>query len=449
MAKRALIVDDSRSARVILGRMLEGYGLLVDSSESAEQGLEYLRQSRPDVIFMDHLMPGMDGFQAVQAIKGNPDTAMIPVIMYTSQEGDLYLSQARALGAVGVLPKTVKQADVSKVLYQLRLLPERRESRVVAANDDVGPTVEVEVPRRPPQIGELETAVRNAIAPILQEHNSEMRRFVSASLDTFARRLASEHNTQPPPVTIATAEPAVSEAASAAASNRRWSLAASIIALALLPTLVLAVLYTRTMESTREIMQANARLSSTVEDQQTQITALRTAASETASTAAAARQATATTIRPEPVPYGEVPLAGTRLERLRELIADLKADGFTGKILVNSYTGDFCLIGNGFEGYSLASDDLPFKRCDVVGNPYDEDMTAAQRESVAFANMLSSLRGESSDFISVEVQHLGRKPAVSYPNPNQDKLTAGEWNKAAIANNRVEFITQPAGQVSE
>ena len=133
MTKRALIVDDSRSARVILSRMLEGYGLQVDSSESAEHALEFLRQTRPDVIFMDHLMPGMDGFQAIQAIKGNPDTAMIPVVMYTSQEGELYVSQARALGAVGVLPKTVKQADVSRVLYQLRLLPERREARAAAA----------------------------------------------------------------------------------------------------------------------------------------------------------------------------------------------------------------------------------------------------------------------------------------------------------------------------
>jgi len=43
MTKRALIVDDSRSARVILSRMLEGYGLQVDSSESAEHALEYLR----------------------------------------------------------------------------------------------------------------------------------------------------------------------------------------------------------------------------------------------------------------------------------------------------------------------------------------------------------------------------------------------------------------------
>src|SRR3954469_21873269 len=132
--KRALIVDDSRSARVILGRMLEGYALQVDSSESAELALEYLRQTKPDVIFMDHLMPGMDGFQAIQAIKSDPGTATIPVVMYTSQEGELYVSQARALGAVGVLPKTVKQADVSRVLYQLRLLPDRRDGRVATVS---------------------------------------------------------------------------------------------------------------------------------------------------------------------------------------------------------------------------------------------------------------------------------------------------------------------------
>src|SRR6187431_1245946 len=162
MSKRALIVDDSRSARVILSRMLEGYGLEVDSSESAEAALEFLRQARPDVIFMDHLMPGMDGFQAIQAIKGNPDTATIPVVMYTSQEGELYVSQARALGAVGVLPKTVKHADVSRVLYQLRLLPERREGRAPVAtvtHQDGSAAVQIE-PARPSGGGDVESMIR-------------------------------------------------------------------------------------------------------------------------------------------------------------------------------------------------------------------------------------------------------------------------------------------------
>ena len=125
--KSALVVDDSKSARVILSRMLEKYDIEVDMAESAEQAIEYLKGNRPDAIFMDHLMPGMDGLQAVKAIKGNPQTAMIPIMMYTSQEGELYVGQARALGAMGVLPKQVRPVDVSKVLYELHLLPDRRD----------------------------------------------------------------------------------------------------------------------------------------------------------------------------------------------------------------------------------------------------------------------------------------------------------------------------------
>src|SRR5882672_9475536 len=126
-AKRALIVDDSKSARIVLSRMLQKYSIDVDTAESAETAISYLAHHRPDVIFMDHLMPGMDGFQAVQAIKNNPLTATIPIMMYTSQEGELYVGQARALGAMGVLPKQVRPVDVSKVLYELHLLPERRD----------------------------------------------------------------------------------------------------------------------------------------------------------------------------------------------------------------------------------------------------------------------------------------------------------------------------------
>ena len=130
--KRALIVDDSRSARLFLARILEKHDIEVDSVESAEAAIGYLASRRPDVIFMDHMMPGMDGFQAVQAIKNDPRTATIPIMMYTSQEGEVYLGQARALGAIGVLPKQIKPADVSKVLYQLHLIVDRRQR---GAND--------------------------------------------------------------------------------------------------------------------------------------------------------------------------------------------------------------------------------------------------------------------------------------------------------------------------
>src|SRR5438270_7194918 len=187
-AKRALIVDDSKSARVFLARALEKYDIDVDAAESAEAAIEYLSSNRPDVIFMDHLMPGMDGFQAVQAIKNNPRTATIPIMMYTSQEGELYLGQARALGAVGVLPKQIKQADVSKVLYQLHLVTDRRrteQSTFTAVNASGGNS---EVQALPDLAAIAAAADPNAPLALttasLREQFAELRRALVAGVDT-------------------------------------------------------------------------------------------------------------------------------------------------------------------------------------------------------------------------------------------------------------------------
>src|SRR5215472_9780684 len=188
-AKRALIVDDSKSARLFLARILEKYEIDVDSAETAEAAIEYLASHRPDVIFMDHLMPGMDGFQAVQAIKNNPRTATIPIMMYTSQEGELYLGQARALGAVGVLPKQIKPTDVSKVLYQLHLVPDRRSSEQTSFRP-------VSVPANEPVAEEASSAASPTPKVLtetsLREQFAELRRALVAGIDTQTDRITAE-----------------------------------------------------------------------------------------------------------------------------------------------------------------------------------------------------------------------------------------------------------------
>ncbi|HEY5760581.1 MAG TPA: response regulator [Steroidobacter sp.] len=449
MIKRALIVDDSRSARVILSRMLEGYGLEVDSSESAEAALEFLRQARPDVIFMDHLMPGMDGFQAIQAIKGNPDTATIPVVMYTSQEGELYVSQARALGAVGVLPKTVKHADVSRVLYQLRLLPERREGRAVAAvaHQEGSAAVQIE-PVRPSGGNDVESMIRHAVAPLLKEQSAEMRRFVLASLEAFARRIAPENRPATVPAqtpVAATTEqptPADQQTQTIVLRQSRWPLVAGVAAIALIPTLILLLFYTKELETSQALRGAVDTLQSTIDGQQAQLTTLQKSIESGQSAAAAVEKANNVTA--ETVPYGEAPLSGARLERLREMLAQLRDSGFKGKVKIATFVGEFCLTGNGIEGYSMATEDLPMKRCDLVGNPFEDSLPSAQRQSLAFANLVSSLRPDGG--LTVEVAHEGRRPSTPYPTADQlARVTAGEWNRIAAQNNRVEFATQPAG----
>jgi CheY-like chemotaxis protein len=103
--RHVLVVDDSKSARLMLRKMLQGFGLTVDTVESAEEALNYLRSQRPDAIFMDHTMPGMDGLTAVRRIHADPETTAIPVAMYTSKDEPAYRSEAYAAGAMDVLIK--------------------------------------------------------------------------------------------------------------------------------------------------------------------------------------------------------------------------------------------------------------------------------------------------------------------------------------------------------
>jgi len=219
-AKRALVVDDSKSARAFLSRILERHEIAVDAAESAEAAIEYLARNKPDVIFMDHMMPGMDGFQAVQTIKNNPRTSAIPILMYTSQEGDLYLGQARALGAEGVLPKQIKQADVTRLLFQLRLVTDRRGDddqttfarvapELVPANESaivVTPPADAAPPpdaaaSPPPGSGgadftqllpQMSLEIRAAIDGSLQKELAALRGYLRTSFDSHAERLQGD-----------------------------------------------------------------------------------------------------------------------------------------------------------------------------------------------------------------------------------------------------------------
>ena len=458
-AKRALVVDDSKSARAFLSRLLEKHNLDVDTAESAEEAIEYLNRHRPDVIFMDHLMPGMDGFQAVQAIKNNPRTATIPILMYTSQEGELYLGQARALGAVGVLPKQIKPADVSTVLHQLHLAEDRRDPARAAAYDgeerrtgqgaltplsadalmDPGPpgddTSEYEIH---PAVAA--TASRSALpasseVAALREEVGELRRLVVTGIDGQTERLLGEIRQ-----IVADAQ----QAADASPATRDWrGTLFAIVATAV--AIVLAVLWLRGEVERRALEMQVAQLSST----HTALVAEPAGASpaEAAASPSVAPAAEETRRVPVPaspsvmlVPYGESPLGGARVERLRTLLNQLADSGFQGTVDVQSFPGRFCLAGNASEGYSLAAEATPTSQCELIGNPGDE---AAQRESLPFANMLAEFRKAHGaitlNFTTGSADQMQR----FYPDAGARVVTAGEWNAAASLNNRIEVRWRP------
>jgi CheY-like chemotaxis protein len=392
----------------------------------------------------------------VQAIKSDPQTATIPLMMYTSQEGELYVSQARALGAVGVLPKTVRPVDVSRVLYQLHLLPDRRQHRSAlfdgsaarmlpadvpaAANGDGAPGASRDEQAGPPAalaalpsagLVELQSNLRQAMQQQFRDQLVEQRRFTVATVEALGRRISAELRDSlsklPPPPTLEI-PPAPPPA--------RWPVAVAAL-LAAVPALVLGALLWRALDAnrdaTREIAGLKARPAA-----KAQIASATPVGSAAKATTPGRKGSTVV----EFLPYGEPPFDGARLERLRAIASELETEGFRGRILAESFVGDFCLTGNAYEGFSVAEPDLPLSKCALVGNPHDDGLSPAQRQSVAFANFTAGLRQRTNGAIVVEVMNGGRSDPVQYPE-QREGMTAGQWNGVATQNNRVEFRVIP------
>lgn len=117
--KTVLVVDDSKSARFALRRELESRGYHVDTADGAEEAYAYLRSNRPLVVFLDHIMPGIDGLQALEHLKADGATAALPVVICSSNDEAAFLAEARAKGACDMLQKPPQPEHLTRILQAL------------------------------------------------------------------------------------------------------------------------------------------------------------------------------------------------------------------------------------------------------------------------------------------------------------------------------------------
>jgi twitching motility two-component system response regulator PilH len=81
-----LIVDDSPTETHVLTSMLEKNGFTVSTASSGEEGIDKAKSEKPDLILMDVVMPGMNGFQAARQISTEPETQAIPIIIVSTKD---------------------------------------------------------------------------------------------------------------------------------------------------------------------------------------------------------------------------------------------------------------------------------------------------------------------------------------------------------------------------
>jgi len=114
--KKALVVDDSKVAHLTLRKLLLERGIEVDWVGSGEDCVKYLEGKRPDVIFMDVMMPGMDGFETSRTITNQHPGDVAPIIMCSANATDEDKRDARDSGAVSFLSKPYTPEQLDSVL---------------------------------------------------------------------------------------------------------------------------------------------------------------------------------------------------------------------------------------------------------------------------------------------------------------------------------------------
>ena len=143
-----LIVDDNQSARETLVAMLEGENYDLHLAKDGLQALHMLEQLQPDLILLDVMMPGMDGFEVCRRIRSTPQLAEVPIIMLTALDDRASLVRGIEAGADDFLSKPADRREMTARvrtitrLNRYRTLMEQRENirrmaeRVVAAQEE-------------------------------------------------------------------------------------------------------------------------------------------------------------------------------------------------------------------------------------------------------------------------------------------------------------------------
>lgn len=458
--KHALIVDDSRIAQVKLRKMLARYDLEVTCVNSAEEALSYLSYKLPAVVFMDHMMQGMDGFEALRVIKSNPDTAMVPIIMYTSKTGDLYVGQARALGAIDVLTKDViEPSNLDRVLEGVKIYPKfTSEADTITKSRPAEPAS----PARPVSGNEAdETSIlaidrlRSQIARMLEIHIVRIKQEIGDSNKLFMKRLFREiqevksrqQPTPPPPLPVTSPAMDMPPGNVKSRDNSKWLwafLALSLVAM----SLIIYQLYQT--KRNQEMLAGNySRLNEFIETKYDEVVQTNRALQKNVAGEKALPNpnllydALAWSVnRNNLFSFGQQALGEEQLNIISSLVGFLHTANFTGTISADVHFGNFCLTVDDSGRFVMPPTDMPVSKCQFIPSR-ESDYALEDQQSWPFLNFLLTSPILQDGKIRIDMESHGiEDPPFEYPSLS-NITKAGEWNQVAQMNQRVVWDIIP------
>jgi len=109
--KKILIIDDSPALLELYEYNLKAAGFVAEKAEDGKEGLQKTKEGKPDLVILDLLMPGKDGFDYLREKNGDEEIKNIPVVVLTNLDGKEDIEKARELGAIGYCVKYQNTAE--------------------------------------------------------------------------------------------------------------------------------------------------------------------------------------------------------------------------------------------------------------------------------------------------------------------------------------------------
>ena len=442
--KKALIVDDSKSACLVLKRMLKEFALDVDTVESAFEALKYLENHQPDVIFMDHMMPGMDGFEAIKHIKINPKTAVIPIMMYTSRSGDVYLSQAQELGAVGIIPKTISPVGLKASLFKLGLIDDRRIESTLVFDEPVTNKDDKQVIKKSTatQYSDYDTFL-DELQRLMDDQTVELHKSMWLGVESVSHEIFNRLNGE--------LGKQFEKTQQALQANNKMSWPFYIVSALLVLSIVFNVrLLSENHQLEKNLLATNIKQTfAPDETSEEEILPDRQEAILPDNQEILKEFVAGAHNMVIEYPFDELALNDKRLPYIDALIKKALASKYTGNIIIQTHVGRFCMVKDPTGSYKLADDNLSITQCEFIGNNLQPNDAPSAHQSLSFANYLSEINYLNRKSVEVEVANVSRTLEISKYPEAAPQTKVEEWNLAAQLNNRITIKLEPAPTEAE
>lgn len=119
MAKRILVIEDAPASKRLICYTLEQEGYQVLSASNGVVGLRMAREEKPDLLVLDVMLPGLDGFELCHRLRSDPQTTRLPILMLSAKAQDADISIGLRLGADDYLTKPADPSEIVKRVANL------------------------------------------------------------------------------------------------------------------------------------------------------------------------------------------------------------------------------------------------------------------------------------------------------------------------------------------